>query len=151
MSWKDPWGQVFLQWCPDVMSEHVAGVITWSCQSVWLCNTRSLARHWQTHLPDATSLHPGAVPQRGTRGSYVEKPAETLRLAILLERQNPDLEDMKSNPLYSKNSVHWLKVERPLGSGLSTVLLNRNCVNLLSLELLIRKRIANTNPDQGIN
>jgi hypothetical protein len=33
---------------PDVMSEHVA-----SWQSVWLRNTRSLARHWQTHLPDA--------------------------------------------------------------------------------------------------
>jgi hypothetical protein len=28
-------------------------------------------------LPDATSLHLGAVPQRGTRGSYVEKPAVT--------------------------------------------------------------------------
>ncbi len=39
----------------DVMSEHVAGVITWSCQTVWLCNTSSLAHHWQTHLPDATA------------------------------------------------------------------------------------------------
>ncbi len=58
-------------------------VITWSSQSVWLCNARSLACHWQTHLPDATaglcnthslahhwqtylpdatSLHPSAVP-----------------------------------------------------------------------------------------
>ncbi len=84
------------------MSEHVAGVITWSCQSVWLRNarslarhwqtrlpdataelrnTRSLARHWQTNLPDATSLHPGAVPQSGTGGSFVEKPSETLRVA----------------------------------------------------------------------
>jgi hypothetical protein len=43
------------------------------------CPADSLAR--QTHLPDATSLHPGAVPQRGTGGSYVEKPAEILRLA----------------------------------------------------------------------
>jgi hypothetical protein len=46
-----------------------------------LRNTCSLARHWQTHLPNATSLHSGAVPQRGTGGSYVEKPAETLKLA----------------------------------------------------------------------
>ncbi len=89
---------------PDVMSEHVAGVITLLSQSVWLRNTHSLARQWQTHLPDAkaelhntrtlarhwqthlldaTSLHPDAVPQHGTGGggSYVEKPAETLRLA----------------------------------------------------------------------
>ncbi len=28
---------------------------------------------------------------------------------------------MSSNPLCGKNSVHWLKVERPSGSGLSTV------------------------------
>jgi hypothetical protein len=47
-----------------------------------LRKTRSLARHWQTHLPDAISLHPGAVLVRGTGGSYVEKPAETLRLAL---------------------------------------------------------------------
>jgi hypothetical protein len=32
-------------------------------------------------LTDATSLSPGAVPQHGTGGSYVDKPAETLRLA----------------------------------------------------------------------
>ncbi len=43
-----------------------------------LRNTRSLARNWQTQLPDDTSLHPGAVPQCGTGGSYVEKPVETL-------------------------------------------------------------------------
>ncbi len=37
------------------MSKHVAGMITWSCQSVWLRNARSLACHWQTHLPDGLS------------------------------------------------------------------------------------------------
>jgi hypothetical protein len=42
-----------------------------------LRNTRSLACYWQTHMPDATSQHPSAVPgtyQLGTGGSYVEKP-----------------------------------------------------------------------------
>jgi hypothetical protein len=35
---------------PNVISEHGAG-----CQSAWLRNARILARHWQTHLPDATA------------------------------------------------------------------------------------------------
>ncbi len=99
--------------------------ITWQTHlphaTAELRNTRSLAHHWQTHLPDATSLHPDAVPNRGTGGSYVEKPAETLRQASASYCSYPNLEDMSSNPLCGKNSVHWLKVERPLGSGLSTV------------------------------
>ncbi len=67
---------------PDVMSEHVAG---W--QTVWLRNARSLACHWQTHLPDATAdntflLNQAHVLyQSGAGGSTVEKPAETLRQA----------------------------------------------------------------------
>ncbi len=67
---------------PNVMSEHAAG-----CQFVQLRNTRSLARHWQTHLPYATAdntylLNQAHVQyQRGTGGTSVEKPAETLRLA----------------------------------------------------------------------
>jgi hypothetical protein len=70
-------------------------VITWSCQSVWLRNTRSLARHWQTHMPDATAditslLNQAHVQyQSGTGGSTVDKPAVThtsFRLASQLVR-----------------------------------------------------------------
>ncbi len=69
--WKDP----FYSGDPDMT--------TWSCQSVWLRNTHSLARHWQTHLPDAmtdsTSLlnEVHVQCQSGTGGSTVEKPVET--------------------------------------------------------------------------
>ncbi len=71
-------------------------VITWSCQSVWLRNTRSLAHHWQTHLPDATAddtslLNQAHVQyQSGTGGSTIEKPAETqtsIRLASHIVRE----------------------------------------------------------------
>jgi hypothetical protein len=68
---------------PNVMSEHGAG-----CQSVWMRNARSLACHWQTHLPDAMAdntylLNQAHVQyQSGTGGSTVEKPAETLRLVL---------------------------------------------------------------------
>jgi hypothetical protein len=37
----------------------------------------------QTHLPDATSLHPGAVSKNGTGGSYVEKPTSTKTLRLV--------------------------------------------------------------------
>jgi hypothetical protein len=37
---------------PDVTFEHAADVITWSCQSVWLCNPCILTGHWKTHFPD---------------------------------------------------------------------------------------------------
>jgi hypothetical protein len=40
----------------------------------------------QTHSPDATSLHPDAVPQLGTRGSYVEKHSDKHWLASHLVR-----------------------------------------------------------------
>jgi hypothetical protein len=63
----------------NVISEHGAG-----CQSAWLRNARSLARHWQTHLPDATADNNHLLNQAhvqyqscSTRGSTVE----TLRLA----------------------------------------------------------------------
>ncbi len=55
-------------------------VITWSCQSVWLRNTRSLARHWQIqiHLPGkltcpAPLLYTQVQSQHGTGGSYCMK------------------------------------------------------------------------------
>ncbi len=37
-----------------------------------------------------------------------------------VEKPTPDLEDMSSNPLCGKNSVHCLTVEKPLGPCLST-------------------------------
>jgi hypothetical protein len=67
----------------------MAGVITSSCQSVWLHNGHSLAWHWQTHLPDAMAdnisrLNQAHVQyQNGTGGSTVEKPAETLKLTAI--------------------------------------------------------------------
>jgi hypothetical protein len=69
------WVRSFYSGDPDV--------ITGSCQSVWLRNTRSLARHWQTHLSDdkadSTSLLNQAHVQyqSGIGGSTAEKPAET--------------------------------------------------------------------------
>ncbi len=50
-----------------------------------------------------------------------DTPTNIGKLAISLERLTPDLEDMSSNFLCGKNSVHWLKAERPLGSGLSSM------------------------------
>ncbi len=90
-------------------------VITWSCQSVWLPNIGSLARLWQTHLPDTTADSTSLLNQAhvqyqcDTEGSTVEKRAETqisIRLAISLERLSPEV---SSNPLCSGNSVQWLK------------------------------------------
>ncbi len=101
----------------------IMSCLTFSTLDVWLRNACSLSRHWQTHLPsgltcqklrhsscilvhhwqthlpDATSLHPSVVYRHGTGGSYVEKPAETLRLAygqlaIQLERLTPAMEEM---------------------------------------------------------
>ncbi len=107
-------------------------MITWSCQSVWLRNTHRLARHWQTHLPDVTADSNSLLNQAdvqyesGTGGSAVEKPAETqtsIQLAshLVIERLTLDLKDMSLNPLCGRNLVNWLKRERPLGSGLSTL------------------------------
>jgi hypothetical protein len=84
---KDPWVRSFYSGDPDLMSEHVAGMITWPCQSVWLRNIYRMSCHWQTHLPDVRAdniflLNPAHVQyQSGTGGSTVEKPAGTLRLA----------------------------------------------------------------------
>ncbi len=61
----------------------VPDVITWLCQSVWLRYARSLACHWQTHLPNATADHTSLLNQThvqyqsGTGGITVEKPAKT--------------------------------------------------------------------------
>ncbi len=51
-----------------------------------LCNTRSLARHWKTHLlvdtADDTSLFQCAVSKRYWREQYREIKLPRLRLAI---------------------------------------------------------------------
>jgi hypothetical protein len=48
---------------------------------------------------------------------------------------------MSLNPLCGKNSVHWLKVERPLRSGLSTQGLFRmgNTIDILETGTLTRQ------------
>jgi hypothetical protein len=54
--------------------------LTCSTQSVWLRNALSLARHWQTHLPDAVADNTSLLNQvhvqyqRGIGGSTVEEP-----------------------------------------------------------------------------
>jgi hypothetical protein len=82
----------------------------------------SLARHWQTHLPDAMADNTSLLNQAhvqyqsSTGGSTVKKPAETqtsIRLASHLVRA-----PWRPWVRCSGNSVHWLKVERLLGSGL---------------------------------
>ncbi len=70
----------------EVMFEHAAGMIRWSCQSVWLHNMRieqlgtSLADSlaWQTHFPDTTADNTSLQNQdhvqyqSGNGGSTVE-------------------------------------------------------------------------------
>ncbi len=108
-------------------------MITWSCQSVWLHNNHSLARHcpWQTHLPDRFTCLPQQSRlhvqyQRGTRGRPVEMPAETPQTSIRLASQLVRAPNSRSGghefeSLFCKNSAQGLEVKRPLRSGLSTM------------------------------
>jgi hypothetical protein len=113
---------------PTWSHDHVSlsGCVTLTVGMSW---TYSLA--WQTHLPDATADRTSLLNQdhvqyqNSTEGSTAEKPAETqtsIQLAShLFKRLTPDLEDMSLNPQCGGNLMHWLKVERLLGSGLSTI------------------------------
>ncbi len=57
-------------------------------QSAWLRNARSLARHWQTHLPDTMADNTSLLNQSGTGGSTLEKPAKTLGIAFTTVASN---------------------------------------------------------------
>ncbi len=79
-------------------------MITWSCQSVWLRNTRSSARHWQTHLsgglplPDTTAdssswlkSSPCEVPkQNWVCGDLLLRLFNNLRNKFLVQRKGPE-------------------------------------------------------------
>jgi hypothetical protein len=91
--WKGSWGQVFLQWWPrhDVWAhgwrDHMIISVCLAARSLQLDTSLAGSLVWQNHLTDAmtdnTSLPNQAHVQyqSGTKGSTVEKPAETLRLA----------------------------------------------------------------------
>jgi hypothetical protein len=104
-------------------------VITWSCQSVRLRNSRSLARHWQTQLSDTTAdstslLNQAHVQyQSGTGGSTVEKPAETqtsIRLACHLVRAPNSRSGEHEFETPMRRELGALTKSGLLGSGLST-------------------------------
>jgi hypothetical protein len=77
--------------------------ITWSCQSVWLHNTCSLAYHWQTRLPGRLTC-----------------PMPLLYIQVQNQvRASPYLKDMSLNPLCGKNSVHCKKWKYSCWEGLT--------------------------------
>jgi hypothetical protein len=90
------------------MPEHMAGVITLSCQSVWLRKARSLACHWQTHLPDATaelrntrslaSYSSDIIYIRDGSSSYPNS-SKTARISRKVEKQQ------RNQRLYSKRNM----------------------------------------------
>ncbi len=64
---------------PDVKSEDVSGMITWSFQSVWLCNPRSgrltcIRRNSREHF--STKPSPCAVPKRQSWAHHSYKLSE---------------------------------------------------------------------------
>ncbi len=109
---------------PDV----IMSCLTCNTLSVWLHNTCRLAHHWQahrqTHLPDAASLNPSAVPIRYWRELlYVERPCRDTETSISLASHLVRV----PNSRFGGNKVECVrgtqsltKVERSLGSGLFT-------------------------------
>jgi hypothetical protein len=94
-------------------------------QSAWLRNARSLARHWQTHLPDTMADNTSLLNQSGTGGSTLEKPAKTLGIALITVASNlvraPNSRSEFESPMQWEHSS-LAKNGKTLGvRGLSTI------------------------------
>ncbi len=101
---------------PDVIMSCL--ICTSSTLSVWLCNARSLACHWRTHLPDVTSLHPSAVPSQYWRELCREACRWLANHFVTVPNYRSGGHGFES--LVWRKVGALTKVERSLGSGLST-------------------------------
>ncbi len=114
--WSDD--HASLSGCITLAVWHVTGRLTCLADSVTQCHSTA----------DNTSLLNQAHPQyqSGTGGSTVEKPARhwdlhKLASHLAKEPNSRSWGHESESPMQQElGAVHWQKVERPLGSGLST-------------------------------